>query len=194
MLKIIRSLLNKKRRLKATGLAETVAALGILSMTMVTAIGVTVKSMRLTKQTEIQDRANTIQIRAMEFAKSPAEFAVSGSISSGDVASFSVQLDQNGSIILEREPGTQEIGNNCSESSDYYVNFKAWDPDSVDVVCNQMIIEGITNSDGKLVYEIQATTVYLIFGEFYKTTMLGYRHDEIIDTVPTKNPQSNPYI
>lgn len=180
MQRIIQSLLSKQRNIRATGLAETVAALAILSMTMVTSIGITVKSMRLTLRTEIEDRANSIQIRAIELAKSPAEFDVEGTIGRGDKVSFSVKFDKSGKIYLEREPGTQELGDSCEVGSNYYVDFVAIDPESVDTICNQIIIKGKIAASGNLVYEIQANTVYKIFDEYYKTSMLGFRHGEIL--------------
>lgn len=168
--------LKYNHKIKATGLVEVIVVIAILAMTMLAVVGVTTRALRQVKRNEIEDRVTGIQLRALEYIKSPIDISANNIDlpTSTNPNYYSVNFNaNNGQLVLTPQVLTQNLSKqapyNCNSSSVYFVSGL----DSGDVVCNQIII---TRPDaGKEVYEVRSVLVYQALDEFYSKELLGYR-------------------
>lgn len=167
----MRSIFNNK--ISATGLVEVITVLAIMAFTMVAIVGVTVRGMRQVKKNEVEDRAVGIQIRSLEYAKSPASLNIPP-MENGDILYFSV--DTSSGIQLSSVAGATIIDEtNCDINSPYHVDLGTGNKD---MICNQIIVEAKLNpSTSTLFYEIKSRLVFRALEDFEIRELLAYRSE-----------------
>lgn len=176
-----RLMLNKK--LKGTGLVEVIVVIGILSVTLVSVMLVTGRSIRQVKDDELADKATGYQIRALELAKSPAELTISGDLQVGDVSNFYLDFanQTQGQLTLSPALRSQDLTTtDCDQNSEYFVNVTK--EQTTEIFCNQIQVtlksQQVTNgSTGSnvLYYEIKSIVVYGTSKGFEKKELLAFR-------------------
>jgi len=167
----------KRIKLKATGLVEVIVVIAILSVVIVSVASVTTKAMRQILKTEIEDRATSIQIRSLEMAKSPSELVLTP-MTANDMRNYAVVFSATSGQVdfVERSGGSNLSTNNCSPSSEYYVDLGN---DAKDTICNQVIIRSKNGYGGKLYYEVSSVLVFKSVDDFEIKQLLGYRREAI---------------
>lgn len=167
-----------KRKFSAAGLVEVIVVIGIISVTMVSVMGVTIKSMRQVKKDEIEDRAMGFELRSLELAKSPATFQFPGNLQVGDLKRYSVKTGDTsgGSTILFAQSISSAAltTTNCDKNSEYNVTVQG--AGTGEVYCNQIIVEVKTQS-GKNYYQVTSVMVYKSLDTFVQDQLVTYRRD-----------------
>lgn len=159
---------------------EVLIVLAIVAATMVAAMQVSIQSLRVIKQNEIGDYANSVMIKALEVAKSPANVQVS---SSAQVTNFqgSYQLQAQGAsapVLWKISDSMVPItANSCSNSSPYYTDISAINTVGNPVVCLQLIIRNISGLTGSA-YEITSHLIYTIQDQQVERSIIGYRRNK----------------
>jgi type II secretory pathway pseudopilin PulG len=168
---------KNSKNIIATGLVEVIVVLGILSVTMVSVMGVTIKSMRQVKRDETEDRATGFQLRALELAKSPATLAFPGNPVAGDVKRYSVKTGSTtGQSTIEYVLSNSSIDlttDNCNKDSEYAVTIQG--AGSGEMYCNQIVIEVKTQGSVNY-YQIKSVMVYKSLDTFNKKELITFRH------------------
>ncbi len=173
-------ILNKKY--KANSLVEVIVVIAILSMTMISIVIVSTRSIRQVKKNELIDKSIALQLRSIEYAKTPNTLPVLDTMQNGDTKKFKIVISQNEGIeFVEATSGQDLTLDNCSASSEYFVDFE--NDDTLDTFCNQIVISAKDGASG-LYYEIHSKIVYWVMDHFEESEMLGYR---------AKNWVTNPY-
>lgn len=113
---------NKK--LKALSLLEVIIVLGIVSMTMVSAMAVVLRANSLIKSNEVQDSANDILFQTFELLRSPDPVKVleSGFVQlsqAGLTSTYSIKFDSNRNGYLAIS--SQNASTQCTNSSEFNV-------------------------------------------------------------------------
>lgn len=168
---------HAKQFQRATGLVEVVVVIGILAVTMVSVIGVTIKSMRQVKRDEIEDKASGFQIRSLELAKSPATLVFPSTLLPGDVKSFYIKTNagtQTGIEFILSNTSTNLSTTNCTSSSEYSVKITGAEPG--ELYCNQIIVE-VKSENNKNFYIVKSVMVYKSLDKFLKKELITYRRD-----------------
>ncbi len=162
-----------KRKTDGTGLVEVLTVLAILAFTMITIVGVTVRGMKQVKRNEVEDRAVGIQLRSLEYAKSPADLSLPV-MQNGDILYFAITSAPG--IQLTQISGSQVVDeNNCDINSPYYVDLGT---ENNDLICNQVIIETKLNpSTNNLFYEITSKLIFRALDNFESRELIAYRSE-----------------
>ena len=171
---------KKLAKIRGFGLMEVLIVLAIVAATMVAAMQVSIQSLRVIKQNEIGDYANSVMVKALEVAKSPSDVQVSGT---AQITNF------QGSYQLQTQVGSPSVlwkvsdsvvpmtANNCSNTSPYYTDISAVSNIGNPVVCLQLIIRNISGLTGNA-YEITSYLIYDIQDQQVERSIIGYRRNK----------------
>lgn len=166
-------------RVGATGLVEVLVVIGILSLSMVTIVVVTTRSLVRIKKDEVHDQATGIQYRALEYAKTPGDLCVQ--MDPGEINYYKFEKSQEGEFLV-RTVGAYELDeNNCSNSSEYYMDLSGngVEVPSGSIFCNQVVLEALPLAEQTRVFKVRSILVYNLEGEFVREELLGYRREAI---------------
>lgn len=165
------------KKYRAFGILEVLVAIVIFGTTFLLATMVTVKSLKTVKENELTDLANSIMIRTMEFAKSPAISV--NSLQNGNAEPWSFYLDGdisdpqvslNASQIIYDSSISEKI-KTCDESSQFKVDFTA--SGSLFLICNQIFVETIPSSTS---LKVTVRVVYLLSDGLHFSEVKGYKN------------------
>ncbi len=153
---------NKK--FDATGLVEVLTVLAILAMTMLSVVSISVRSLRQVKKNEIEDRAVALQLRSLEYAKTPTILG----LKEGNYSIIIGTQTNSNTVQLVSQPVRVNLSiSNCDNQSPYFVDTG----DDGDTICNQIKIKNINQN----LFEIRSKIVFKSFEEFEERELLGYR-------------------
>lgn len=150
--------------------------LGIISTVMVASVSVMIRSLVRIKINDVEDAANSVMIKALEIAKSPAILNISRDISNRPIDS-STYLSLGSEGILNVQDGDSQM-NECNEGSEY--NVQSLLPEDItnsSVICVQVEIVPKRIPNGDRIYEVTSRTLYIIPGDEVRTNAIkGYRY------------------
>ena len=162
-------LINKNK--KAFGLLESLVAIAIFGVTIVMALSLIVKSLKIIKDNQISDDAAAVMVSALEYTRAP-------SADNPNIGHYAMELDSNLQISNFIDVGfdPQLDENNCSRGSGnkYYVDFDG--TGSGPLICAMVIVESVNpaqpvNSD----YIIRSRVVYKISDGFIIREIQGFK-------------------
>lgn len=171
---------KNKRKLPAIGLLEILIVLAIVSVTMVGAFQISLQGLRVVKNNEVADYANTLMLQALEIAKNPADVKVS---SNSTITNF------NGSYRLQRLADNTAVmwlvttsltpasGSTCSKNSTYYLDISnSGATTSPSIICLQLRVQQQQNL-GINVYQITSRVMYSLNGQVIEQEVVGFRRN-----------------
>lgn len=144
---------------KGFGLLEVLVALVVFGTTMIVALALTVRSLKIIKENEQADLAAAFMVSSLEYAKAP--IAVPANL---PVGTYRVNLVNDQIVELIRESSILDETTDC-DSSAYQLDI---DTDQADFIfCNMIIVENINPIDpnsnrlitSRIVYNHTDTTV-----------------------------------
>ncbi|MCA9379036.1 hypothetical protein KC640_01275 [Candidatus Dojkabacteria bacterium] len=171
---------KKLAKIPAFGLMEVMIVLAIVAATMVAAMQVSIQSLRVIKQNEIGDYANSVMVQALELAKSPSNVQVSAT---GQVTDFQgtyqLQINSAGGAVLWKvgDNVTPITNTGCTNASPYFVDISNINPVGSPVVCLQLIVRNISGISGAA-YEITSHLIYTLQNEQIERSIIGYRRNK----------------
>lgn len=170
--------INKKKK-KAATLAEVMIVLGIISTAMVASISVMINSLIRIKINDIEDSANTVMVKALEVAKSPAAISVSENIDNRTV-NVPIYFLLNTSSQLQLQ-NNDSINTTCTDNNKY--NVKALLPEDITAssqICVQIEIIPRYGLENARLYEIIVRSYYTLpNGDLRANVIKGYRYKNI---------------
>lgn len=143
-------MLNNK--LKAFGLLEVLVALAVFGTTMIVALALTVRSLKIVKENEQADQAAAFMVSSLEYAKAP--IAVPSDLS---VGTYRIELVNEQISQLIRESSILEETTDC-RTSPYVLDIDTEEADFI--FCNMIIVENINPLDRNSNLLITSRIVY----------------------------------
>ncbi|MCA9386655.1 type II secretion system protein [Candidatus Dojkabacteria bacterium] len=170
---------NRQKRKKAATLAEVMIVLGVISTAMVASISIMINSLVRIKVNDIEDSANSVMIKALEAAKSPATISLSQDISAVAVnSSVFFSLDETARLQYEIN---DTVNTSCTSQNKY--NVKTLLPDDVSSnseICVQIEIIPRLGVNSKRIYEIVVRSFYVLpNGDVRANVIKGYRYGNV---------------
>ncbi|MCA9381298.1 hypothetical protein KC678_03465 [Candidatus Dojkabacteria bacterium] len=170
---------NKNKRKKAATLAEVMIVLGVISTAMVASISIMINSLVRIKINDIEDTANSVMIKALEAAKSPATLSLSQDISAIAVnSSVFFALDESSSLQIQLN---DVVNTSCTSQNKYNVSVLL--PDDVSSsseICVQVEIIPRFGVNSKRIYEIIVRSFYVLpSGDVRANVIKGYRYGDV---------------
>ena len=161
---------------KASTITEVLIVLGIISVTVIVAVNVIIKTLVEIKSNEIDETANAIMLEAMEVAKSPAAVLISDDdiTRAGLGSSLYYTLSKEGGEKFLKQVQNPEL-TECGASSDYYYNLED-SPSKKSSFCLQVII----TKAGEERYQVVSKVVYNSSGEDRFNFIRGTRYNDYV--------------
>ncbi len=165
------------KNLAATSLVEVLVVLAIVASTMIAATQLSVRALIDIKQNELLDYANSVMLKALEVAKSPADVNVTHLAVAGSyTGSYSSSLLSGKPVLYQQSPTIVAMGS-CSTSSVYYTPLTGVTGITPPLACMQVQIQPKTGLNSTY-YEITVTITYRLSDQTVTDSIVGYRRNK----------------
>lgn len=164
---------KKQKNIDAFGLLESVVAIGVFGASIIVGLSLIVKSLGIIKDNQISDQAAAFMVTSLEYMRSP-------NIKSNTLTEdyYRVVMNNNQISTLQVEPAASLLDEtNCSTGSVFYVDVDG--PDSSALVCNQLTVQKVNNSDPNSNLIITSRIVYKLSKETLTREIRGFKNYNI---------------
>jgi type II secretory pathway pseudopilin PulG len=165
--------IKRKRNLGAFGLLESVVAIGVFGASIIVGLSLIVKSLGIIKDNQISDQAAAFMVTSLEYMRSPI---VKANTLSEDY--YHVVINNNQIAAVQVDPSASLLDEtNCSEGSVFFVDVDG--PDSSALVCNQLTVQKVNNSDPNSNLIITSRIVYKLSKDTITREIRGFKNYNI---------------
>lgn len=165
--------INNKKNFKAFGLLESVVAIGVFGASIIVGLSLIVKSLGIIKDNQISDQAAAFMVTSLEYMRSPN---IKANTLTEDY--YRVVMANNQISTLQVEPAASLLDEtNCTAGSLFSVDLDG--PDSSTLVCNQLIVQKVNNTDPNSNLIITSRVVYKLSKETLTREIRGFKNYNI---------------